>query len=312
MSDVSLVPVDHQPDFEDVSLVPVDHDPFSADGVTQQAQSQQAQTPLAQPQSPATTVGQPNVGAPANNTQASEPALSTASTLLPNNAPFKPFGELKPATFTPTQWIGNLAADGLTALGMPPYTANDLAKRIGNLLGLSPLGVVGSTLDLIDANHRGDLPGALLAAAGMIPPGKGVARGVAEEAGAGLRALTDAVRRSPASRAAEKGFSGIGTTPNGGPTFAGTDHLYSAGQGQRSIVEIPLTGGRRADDKLANKRGGFTQTPSGYRWHHVDDFNPKNGTSSLELVREGAHKATYPHAGSVSQYEKFHGIRYKR
>ena len=51
MPDVSLVPVDHQPDFEDASLVPVDHDPFSGDGVTQLAQAQQVQiqTQPAQP-----------------------------------------------------------------------------------------------------------------------------------------------------------------------------------------------------------------------------------------------------------------------
>jgi hypothetical protein len=77
-------------------------------------------------------------------------------------------------------------------------------------------------------------------------------------------------------------------------------------------VEIEFTGSRRADFKLANKRGGFAEEPSGYMWHHVDDFNPQNGTSSLELVDKEAHRATYPHAGSVSQYEKFHGISYKR
>ncbi|MCK1387360.1 hypothetical protein [Bradyrhizobium sp. 21] len=54
MADYSLVPVEHQPDFENASLVPVDHDPFSDSGVTQQApspqaQAQQAQTPPAQP-----------------------------------------------------------------------------------------------------------------------------------------------------------------------------------------------------------------------------------------------------------------------
>ena len=42
-----LVPVDYQPDFDDYSLVPVDYDPFAEDGLTQQAQIQQAQ---AQPQ----------------------------------------------------------------------------------------------------------------------------------------------------------------------------------------------------------------------------------------------------------------------
>ena len=42
MADYSLVPVDHQPDFDDVSLVPVDHDPFGADDMIQQARSQLA------------------------------------------------------------------------------------------------------------------------------------------------------------------------------------------------------------------------------------------------------------------------------
>jgi hypothetical protein len=58
---------------------------------------------------------------------------------------------------------------------LPPNTANDLAKRIGNVLGLSPLGIAGSALDLIDATHHGDLPGAVAAAGGMIPDAKGVA-----------------------------------------------------------------------------------------------------------------------------------------
>ena len=229
MDDYSLVPVDHQPDFENVSLVPVDHDPFSADGVTQQAPSQQAQSQPAQPspQQPATGVARLYVNPPANNTQ--------ASTLPPNNVSFKPFGELKPATFTPTQQIGHLAADALTVLGMQPYTANDLTKRIGNLLGLTPLGVAGSALDLIDAKRRDDFPGAVTAALGMIPGVKGIARAAADETGAGLRALTNSVRRSPASRAAEKGFSGVGTTLNGGPTFVGTDHLYLLERGSGAL-----------------------------------------------------------------------------
>lgn len=58
MPNYSLVPVDHQPDFDDYSLVPVDHDPFAADSVIQQAQIQQDQ---AQPQGPAQQ--QPPAGA---------------------------------------------------------------------------------------------------------------------------------------------------------------------------------------------------------------------------------------------------------
>jgi hypothetical protein len=317
VSDYALVPVEHQPDFENVALVPVDHDPFEEDGATQQAQSQQAQTPAAQPvdqpQQSAAGVARLYVGPPTNNASASEPTSSTVSTALPDNAPFQPFGELKPWTPTPTQRIGYLAADGLMALGMKPYAAQDWAKRLGNLLSLiPPVGIAGSALDLFDAKRRDDFPGAVAAALGVMPGVKGIARAVADEAGAGIRALTNSVRRTPATRAAEKGFSGIRTTQNGGPIHVGTDHLYPAGEGQRSVVDIELTGSRRADEKRANEVGGFTKTPNGYIWHHVDDFNPQNGTSSLELVKKDAHWATLPHAGSVSQYEKFHGIRYKR
>ena len=49
MPDYSLVPVDHQPDFDDYSIVPVGHDPFAADGPAQQARIQLAH---AQPQGP--------------------------------------------------------------------------------------------------------------------------------------------------------------------------------------------------------------------------------------------------------------------
>ena len=38
MGDYSLVPVDHQPDFDGVSLVPVDHDPFNMDNMASQPQ----------------------------------------------------------------------------------------------------------------------------------------------------------------------------------------------------------------------------------------------------------------------------------
>ena len=194
MPDFSLVPVDHQPDFSDVSLIPVDHDPFGADGATQVAQLQPAQVQPVQIPTPATGASQPGVGAPANHAQAAESGeswnpnsdqpttRSAAPALSPDKAAFEPLGELKPTTYTPTQRIGSLVADALTGLGMQPYTANDLTSRVGNLLGLTPLGVAGSALDLIDAKHRDDLPGVLAAAAGMIPGAKGVARGVAADA----------------------------------------------------------------------------------------------------------------------------------
>lgn len=192
MSDYSLVPVDHQPDFGDVSLIPVDHDPFSADGAIQQAATQ----PEGQPSPLATATDLPDVGAPAMNAPAMAFDKPTVDWSRYNQA----FGELKAATYTPTQHIGNLVADGLTGLGMQPYTANDLTSRLGNVLGLSPLGVAGAGLDLIDAQRRGDIRGALVAAAGVMPGAKLVARGVA-------RSVAREAAGEALQRAAESGFS---------------------------------------------------------------------------------------------------------
>ncbi|SEM30994.1 HNH endonuclease [Bradyrhizobium sp. OK095] len=330
MDDYSLVPVEHQPDFENASLVPVDHDPFSDSGTVQQApfQQPQAQTQQTQPQQSATGVGRLYVGPAAKIAQASEegeswdPDSETNATSIPDQsvastpakdkpAPdlshFIPLGELKPATFTPTQQIGNHALDALLDLGVPLHNAQELTKRIGNLLSLTPLGVAGSFLNLIDAKRRDDLPGGVEAAIGLIPGAKGVGRVAAGE----VRALTSKVRLNPASWAAKKGYAGVGTTANGGPTFAGTEHLYPAAEGQRNIVKIKLTGSRRGDFRLANQEGKFAETPVGYSWHHVDDFEPISGEASLELVKQEAHESAYPHTGSVAQYAKHHGVRYR-
>jgi hypothetical protein len=202
MPDFSLVPVDHQPDFSDVSLVPVDHDPFSADDLIQRTRVR----PESEPQWLANGAGQPNVSAPANSAQAAESGESwdpdstngvpgpgqsynpSASPIPSSDKPTvdwsqynQPFDELRSATYTPTQHIGNFAASALMGLGMQPYTANALTSRVGNLLGLTPLGVAGSALDLIDAKRRDDLPGVLVAASGMVPGAEGVARDIAEE-----------------------------------------------------------------------------------------------------------------------------------
>ncbi|WP_431204352.1 HYD1 signature containing ADP-ribosyltransferase family protein [Bradyrhizobium betae] len=62
MADYSLVPVEHQPDFENASLIPVDHDPFSADGVSQQAQSPQVQAQTQPAQFQQAQTQQPTIG----------------------------------------------------------------------------------------------------------------------------------------------------------------------------------------------------------------------------------------------------------
>ncbi|WP_199918216.1 HNH endonuclease [Pseudomonas veronii] len=46
-----------------------------------------------------------------------------------------------------------------------------------------------------------------------------------------------------------------------------------------------------------------------YTWHQVDDFDAKSGNTTMQLVRKSAYEATYPHGGSVAQYEKHFKIK---
>lgn len=123
-------------------------------------------------------------------------------------------------------------------------------------------------------------------------------------------------KKTPAQRAADKGYPGIGTTSNGGPDFKGSGYVYIDSNGKETIVTIKMTGSRGKDDTLAfdnaniprNERKGIKEN---YTWHHIDDFDPQTGTCTIQLVLKGAHVATYPHKGAVSQYENYHGVKYK-
>ena len=125
MPDYSLVPVDHQPDFDDHSLVPVDHNPFIADGLTQQAQQAQAQLQ----QQPPAVAGQPDAGAPA--------AGGVLDALKDENDMVDSYVYKKLSTGTPPT-----GPQVTTAKGNLTITATDGAKRTN--FG----GVYGHTLTL--------------------------------------------------------------------------------------------------------------------------------------------------------------------
>jgi hypothetical protein len=84
MADYSLVPVEHQPDFENASLVPVDHDPFKVEGAAQLAPSQQAQSRPAQ-----TQLGrgvQPQLGQTEPQSQSQPVSSAQAKSAVPGDA----------------------------------------------------------------------------------------------------------------------------------------------------------------------------------------------------------------------------------
>lgn len=113
-------------------------------------------------------------------------------------------------------------------------------------------------------------------------------------------------------KAASKGYPGIKVTENGNPDFSGSNYLYETSD-DRNIVTIELQGSYYQDFKAANELAGFpgAKAPDGFTWHHLDDFNPNTGSSTMQLIEQGAHKASYPHQGSVKQYKEHNGVGYK-
>ncbi|WP_412531073.1 RHS repeat-associated core domain-containing protein [Flavobacterium columnare] len=96
-------------------------------------------------------------------------------------------------------------------------------------------------------------------------------------------------------------------------TFAGSSDLYPVTGNQKNIVEIVMTGDRDADFTRAYKEAGISKQAmkgQGYTWHHVHDFDPTTGKTTMELVKTSAHEATLPHKGSASQFAEHFGVEY--
>ena len=115
---------------------------------------------------------------------------------------------------------------------------------------------------------------------------------------------------SPYERACAKGIEGVTKTPNGGVSFENSDALYVAEDGKKGVVTIEATGNRSADFDKANKELGLPEKPDGYTWHHVDNYNVRDNTVTLELVRDEAHNKTKPHSGGCAQYDAVYGSSY--
>jgi RHS repeat-associated protein len=96
-----------------------------------------------------------------------------------------------------------------------------------------------------------------------------------------------------------------------GVDFTGSPDLFPTTGKQQNIVTIQMQGRRSRDFTQAFKQAGISKKDAtDYTWHHVDDFDAKTGTTTMQLVKTKAHEATFPHGGSVSQYEKHFKVKY--
>jgi hypothetical protein len=62
--------------------------------------------------------------------------------------------------------------------------------------------------------------------------------------------------------------------------------------------------------ELSRPEGISSEGAEGYTWHHVDNFDPATGNTSMELVQMKVHQATAGHSGSVNQFENEFGVKY--
>lgn len=115
---------------------------------------------------------------------------------------------------------------------------------------------------------------------------------------------------TPFDRAVCKGVDGVRRTENGGVSFSASDSIFRTENGRPAVVKLEATGSRNSDFDAANAALGLAQEPDGYVWHHVDDYDVKENTITLELVRDEAHNASKPHSGGCAQFDAVYGPSY--
>jgi len=99
-----------------------------------------------------------------------------------------------------------------------------------------------------------------------------------------------------------KGFK-IPLKANGAPDFSKMLAGIRSGQ-KNELKDFKYTGNYAQDFKKADELAGFTELnpkPANTTWHHVEDFDSKTGTGTLQLVSRDAHQAA-SHSGGAAQY----------
>ncbi|WP_348770852.1 RHS repeat-associated core domain-containing protein [Niveispirillum sp. SYP-B3756] len=103
----------------------------------------------------------------------------------------------------------------------------------------------------------------------------------------------------------------LGLSNYPGVDFKGSPDLFPTTGDQRNIVQINMQGARGRDFTQAFTESNIPRADaSDYTWHHLDDFDPVTGKTTMQLVKTSAHEATFTHSGSVSQFEKHFGVEY--
>ena len=89
---------------------------------------------------------------------------------------------------------------------------------------------------------------------------------------------------------------------------------YPAKKKNNGKMERKGEGGRDVNQAYKEaglwKKQAMEAKETGYTWHKEREFETGKGKSTRKVVSRTGHEATYPHAGSVEQFEKHFGVKY--
>lgn len=122
-------------------------------------------------------------------------------------------------------------------------------------------------------------------------------------------------KNKPVEKAAQKGME-VKSSTNGTLDYSGTDYIRKSPDNEEIILKIEATGSRSKDfDKawdLAEKKYGIDRKDyiDNSTWQHMDDYNIRDNTFTLQLADRKAHQGI-KHSGGCKQYEIYHNVKYK-
>lgn len=194
------------------------------------------------------------------------------------------------------------------------FTASSMGAKAGTIMAFQSAGIGGASAAIVEAIRTGDPE--MILKAGLLGGSEGfkfgaifgTAKGIAD----GIRVVGNSRYFPSGSEQAAKYPEGVEFTagPNGVkyPRFekwAKATAKFDAPTVETAMNHTGLSGNYYWDAKLANAQCGFSQTPSGYVWHHVEDMQ------TMILIPQDLHSVAMggmSHTGGASLIRALLGI----
>ncbi len=194
------------------------------------------------------------------------------------------------------------------------FTASSMGAEAGKVMAVKGAFFGGATVAILEALKTGDvdevLKASLLGASEGFKFGAifGTAKGVVD----GIKIVGNSRFFPEGSAQAAKYPSGVEYTPGpGGNTYPRFEKYAKATASfdtptvEAAANHTGLSGNYYWDAKLANAQCGYSQTPAGYVWHHVEDMK------TMILVPQDLHSVAMggmSHTGGASLIRSFLGL----